>query len=40
LKLSATLRKELADVSPERKPMRENSGWFKGSKNKEEGVSQ
>ncbi len=35
LKLSATLRKELADVSPERKEMKENKGWFQ-RKNKED----
>ena len=39
LKLSATLRKELADVSPERKEMKENKGWFK-SKSVSEGVTQ
>ena len=33
LKLSATLRKELADVSPERKPMSDNKGWFKSKDN-------
>ena len=32
LKLSATLRKELADVSPERKEIKENKGWFKSNK--------
>ena len=28
LTLAATIRKELADMSPERKEMKSNSGWF------------
>ena len=40
LKLSATLRKELADVSPERKEMKENKGWFKSKDNQQQGSIQ
>ena len=39
LTLAATIRKELADVSPERKEMKENSGWFKGNKDKSNAIT-
>jgi len=35
LKLSATIRKELADLSPEKKQMTENKGWFRKKESNE-----